>query len=77
MKMIKVKKTFSAHDRSKINQFKDAVKREKGVILGTATTSRQSPDGSTGDSTVTIYAKIPHVCAEIDMDSFIDEMDSF
>ena len=74
--MIPVKKTFSTHDQSKINKFKAAVLREKGYILGTAVTTRYSPDGESKDSEVTIYAEIPHVCAEIDINSFVDELDN-
>ena len=73
--MIEFNKTFSAQDQEKIERFKATVLREKGKILGTATTTRTSPDGTNVDREVTIYAEIPHVCAELDMKSYVEELD--
>ncbi len=73
--MIKVKKTFSSHDVEKKEKYITLVLEKKGKILGTATTTRHSPNGDAVDSAITVFAEIPSVVAEIDMASFIDEID--
>ncbi len=73
--MIKVKKTFSSHDQSGKEKYIALVLDHKGKILGTTTVTRHSPNGDAVDSSVTVFAEIPSVVSEIDMNSFINELD--
>lgn len=73
--MIKVKKTFSSSDRTGKEKYKALIIEHNGRILGTTATTRYSPEGKAVKSEVTVYAEIPSVCKEIDMTSFIDELD--